>query len=262
MNYKFVLLGSGNVATHLALALHAKGFQLLQIYSRSINHARALADRVEAEATDSLAALRKDADIYIISVKDDAVPAMAAALADANPRAIVVHTAGSVPIQALEVRKARYGVLYPMQTFTRSRDIDFSEVPCFIEGSDSETFETIKTIAGKISSRVVEADSARRKTMHLAAVFASNMVNHCYHLAECILSDAGLDFSLLYPLISETARKAQAMSPFDAQTGPMVRYDHTVMDAQMRMLHDEDMKAIYEVMAKSIHERHALSIKY
>lgn len=251
-----VFLGSGNVATHLALALHAKGYKLLQIYSRSIDHARALAERVGAEAVDDLAAIRKDADMYIISVKDDAIPAMAEALENVNPDAIVVHTAGSVPIQALEVRKKRYGVLYPMQTFTKSRNIDFSEVPCFIEGSDRDTFERICAIASDISSRVVEADSGRRKTMHLAAVFASNMVNHCYHLADCILSDAGLDFALLHPLIAETARKAQTMPPYDAQTGPMVRYDRTVMDAQKRMLHDEDMKEIYDVMARSIHERH------
>ena len=93
--------------------------------------------------------------------------------------------------------------------------------------------------------------------MHLAAVFACNMVNHCYHLAEKILADNNLDFSLLYPLIDETTKKAQLMSPFLAQTGPMIRYDQSVMNVQKAMLHDEDMKELYDVMAKSIHERHS-----
>lgn len=257
MNKRIVVIGSGNVATHLALALYKKGYDILQVYSRQLAHAETLAKRVGGVAVDSIADIVDDADFYFISVKDDAIADIVSSLIIQNSDAVVAHTAGSVPLSVLSSKVAHSAVFYPMQTFTKTRELDFSVIPCFIEASDAETFSKIKVLAESISNRVVEADSARRKTMHLAAVFACNMVNHCYHLAEKILADDNLDFSLLYPLIDETTKKAQLMSPFLAQTGPMIRYDQSVMNAQKAMLHDEDMKELYDVMAKSIHERHS-----
>ena len=258
MDRKTVIIGSGNVATHLALALHGKGDSIVQVYSRSRDNAKALADRVGADAVADTSDIVADADVYIISVKDDAISGIAESLSGRiKATSIVIHTAGSVPLAILSEHITRAAVLYPMQTFTKSRELDFSQIPCFIEATDVETFHIVEGIARSISDKVFAADSDKRKALHLSAVFACNMVNHCYHLAEHILDEAGLDFSLLYPLIAETADKAQAMSPYLAQTGPMVRYDQTVMDRQKAMLHDEDMTEIYEAMARSIHKRHS-----
>ncbi len=259
MERKTVIIGSGNVATHLALALHAKGENIVQVYSRNMANAKALADRVgECSAVSDLADVVADADLYIISVKDDAIENIAEVLANKiKSETIVIHTAGSVPLTILSKHVSRAAVLYPMQTFTKSRELDFSQIPCFLEATDADAFCIVEAMARTISNKVFTADSDKRKALHLSAVFACNMVNHCYHLAEHILDEAGLDFSLLYPLISETADKAQTMSPYLAQTGPMVRYDQTVMDRQKAMLHDEDMKEIYEAMARSIHKRHS-----
>lgn len=258
MDRKTVIIGSGNVATHLALALYGKGESIVQVYSRSLDNAKALADRVGADAVADTSDIVADADVYIISVKDDAIEGIAEALAGKiKTTAVVVHTAGSVPLTILSKHITHAAVLYPMQTFTKSRELDFSKIPCFIEATDAETFHIVEGMARSISDKVFTADSDKRKALHLSAVFACNMVNHCYHLAEHILDEAGLDFSLLYPLIAETADKAQAMSPYLAQTGPMVRYDQTVMDRQKAMLHDDDMTEIYEAMARSIHKRHS-----
>ena len=257
MNKNIVIIGSGNVATHLSLALYKNGENIEQVYSRQIANAEILAERVGGKAVDNIADIKVDADFYFISVKDDAIPNIVANLRIMNPKAIVAHTAGSVALSVLSSKFAHSAVFYPMQTFTKSRELDFSVIPCFIEASDAATLNAVKSLAESISNRVVEADSAKRKTMHLAAVFACNMVNHCYHLAEKILADDNLDFSLLYPLIDETAKKAQLMSPKLAQTGPMIRYDKTVMNAQKAMLHDEDMIELYNIMAKSIHYSHS-----
>lgn len=247
------IIGSGNLATHLSVALHDAGFAIAQIYSPTASHAQRLADRVGAEAVSKAADIMPDADVYVISVKDDAIASVLSSLPAVRRDSVIVHTAGSVHIDILRGHAAHYAVLYPMQTFSLSRDVDFSEIPCFIEASDDYALNAVRGMAESVSRRVVELDSARRRKLHLAAVFASNMTNHCYRLAERILAEDGLDFSLLLPLIGETARKVTEMSPRDAQTGPMVRNDHTVMEAQLSLLHDERMQAIYRLMAESVY---------
>ena len=244
MKKDIVIIGSGNVATHLAQALYEKGENIVQVYSRQLANAELLAKRVGAEATDCLADIVADADIYIISVKDDAIQSVAGALSHVDRDSIVLHTAGSVPLTVLSSKFVNAAILYPMQTFSKTCGLDFSSVPCFVEASNQHTLQKVMLLARSVSTRVVEADSERRKYLHLAAVFACNMANHCYH------------FSLLNPLIAETARKVQNMSPYDAQTGPMVRNDLSVMQAQLSMLKDDDMRALYELMAKSIRRRH------
>ncbi len=152
-----------------------------------------------------------------------------------------------------------YGVLYPMQTFSKDRAVNFREIPCFIEAGDANTLEVIKQLASNISDHVQEVSSDKRKKLHLAAVFACNMVNHCYRLAEKVLEEEDIDFSLYQPLIQETANKVKELSPRKAQTGPMVRYDKTIMDAQIALINDERTRQIYRLMADSIHEDSASS---
>lgn len=258
---RIVIIGSGNVATHLSIALCNAGNNIEQVYSPTLEHAEELAAKLTSnknvcKACSNLHDICTDADIYIFSIKDDALPTVAAEVAHAisHPNAIFLHTAGSVPMDVFQGIAGRYGVIYPMQTFSKNRHVSFKNVPCFIEGNSSETTALIRTLAEDISRSVHEVSSEKRKTLHLAAVFACNLTNHCYRLAEKVLEEDELDFSLFLPLIDETARKVHELSPREAQTGPMVRYDRTVMDRQMAMLNDPRVRQIYQLMADSIHE--------
>lgn len=250
---EIIIIGSGNLATHLALALSAANHRIIQVYSRTEAHARELAERVGSSYTASLEEVRSDADAYILSVKDDALGGLAATLCPRNPSAVFMHTAGSIPMNVFKGYAQHYGVLYPMQTFSKGREVDFSIIPCFIEASDVKTMAVIRTLAESISDKVVEADSERRKKLHLAAVLACNLANHCYRLAERVLEEEETDFGLFLPLIEETARKVRYLSPREAQTGPMVRYDTNVMEMQLSLLPDERTRQIYRLMAESIH---------
>ena len=270
---QIVFLGSGNLATNLSLALKAAGEDIIQIFSRTKENAQALADKLHCDSCTSINDIRTDADVYIFSVKDDALPSLIEQLSQhlnspsgvggASHHPIFLHTAGSVPMSVFSDNtltpnthhpSPNYGVLYPMQTFSKDRAVNFREIPCFIEASDNATLGIIKDMASKISDNVVECSSDKRKKLHLAAVFACNMTNHCYRLAEKVLEEEGIDFSLYQPLIQETANKVRELSPRKAQTGPMVRYDKTIMEAQIALINDERTRQIYRLMADSIHE--------
>lgn len=251
---KIAFIGSGNLATHLSLALKAAGEEIIQVYSRTDAHAKELADKLGCIHTTNLDKIYLNADVYILSVKDDAISQIADSICHKCPHALFVHTAGSVLMDIFKGKANHYGVLYPMQTFSKARPVEFREIPCFIEASDAQSLKTIRSLAERISARVVDCDSEKRKKLHLAAVFACNLTNHCYRLAERLLESEHIDFRLFHPLIEETARKVMTMSPKNAQTGPMVRYDQNVMNMQMSMLPDARTREIYRLMAESIHE--------
>lgn len=251
---RIVFIGSGNLATHLSLALQAVGEDIAQVFSRTKEHAKELAEKLDCDYTANIDEIEKNADIYIFSVKDDAISGIAAAVCKNTSDAVFVHTAGSVPMDVFKDYAMHYGVLYPMQTFSKARRVDFRPIPCFIEGSNEQTLDLIRHLAESISNQVVLADSEKRRKLHLAAVLACNLTNHCYRLAERVLEEAQMDFRLYLPLIDETAKKVSEMSPRDAQTGPMVRYDVNVMNRQLELLSDERTRQIYRLMAESIHE--------
>lgn len=256
---KIVIIGSGNLATQLSLAFKAVGKDVVQVFSRTEEHAKELADKIGCNYTTLTEDIRQDADVYIFSVKDDALSGLVASICHKRPNGLFLHTAGSMPMDIFRGHVSRYGVFYPMQTFSKNRKVDFREIPCFVEGSDEEVLAEIHSMAASISDHVVDCDSEKRKKMHLAAVLACNLTNHCYRLAERLLESEQIDFQLFFPLIEETARKVKDMSPKDAQTGPMVRYDQNVMQMQMSMLSDERTREIYRLMAESIHEDHKSS---
>ena len=241
-NKKIVIAGSGNLATRLALALKKAGWEIVQVYSRTESHASELAHKIGCEFTSELD-----------KVKDDAISDLAGQLCDGRTHAVFLHTAGSVSMDVFMDKAKHYGVLYPMQSFSKTREVDFKEIPCFVEASDDSTLADIKAVADSITDVVKYLDSDKRKRLHLAAVFASNLTNHCYRLAERVLTANGLDFSLMLPLIKETADKVAVMSPHEAQTGPMVRYDTNVMEMQLSLIDDERTRQIYRLMAESIH---------
>ena len=251
---KIAFIGSGNLATHLSMALQMSGADIIQVFSPTASHAKELADKLGCMAVSDIADITTKAEVYILSIKDDALPEVIQTICPRNPEALYIHTAGSIPMNVFEANARRYGVLYPMQTFSKDREVEFKKIPCFIEASDEISLKQIRTLASAVSEHVVDADSHVRRKLHLAAVFACNMVNHCYRLAEKILEEDDIPFSLFLPLIEETAHKVSELSPRDAQTGPMVRNDQKVMQQQMQLINDPLARQIYQLMAESIKE--------
>ena len=250
---KIVIIGSGNLATHLSLALKTAGEEIIQVFSRTDAHAKELAEKLGCSYTTNLDEIDLNADVYILSVKDDAISEITDSICHKCPHALFVHTAGSVPMDIFKGKAYHYGVLYPMQTFSKARKVDFRPIPCFIEASSEDDLATIRPLAESISDHVVDCNSEKRKKLHLAAVFACNLTNHCYRLAERVLQEEDIDWKLYLPLIDETAKKVSEMSPKDAQTGPMVRYDVNVMNRQLALIPDDLTRQIYRLMAESIH---------
>ena len=251
---KIVLLGSGRLATHLGPALYKAGHEVVQVYSRTLESAQALARLTKSEAVTDLQQVVRDADVYICAVKDDVLPTLLPTLCKGREEALFLHSAGSVPMDIFEPYARHYGVLYPMQTFSKERQLDFAEIPVFIEADSATTFSVVETLASSVSANVRPLSSDARRYLHLSAVFACNFVNHCYDLAGTMLEEHGIPFDTLLPLIDETARKVHELSPREAQTGPAVRYDQEVIRRQADMLSGLP-RDIYELMSKSIHEK-------
>ena len=243
------------MATHLAPALDSiEGFRVVQVDSRTPERAETLASELrEATAVTDPNEVLPTADIYIVSLVDDAVGSLSGLLP--SNEALWLHTSGSLPKEILASRSDRYGVLYPLQTFSRDVDVNIGEIPFFIEGSSADVEKEIKELAEKVTSRVFHADEEKRRRMHIAAVFACNFANHLWTIADDILHDEGLTLEVLHPLLCETLRKAIAASPAAGQTGPAVRGDRNVMDRHISLLSPERAE-IYRLMSDSIYDYH------
>ena len=252
--FKVVLLGAGNLATSLGLALVKSGFCVEQVYSRTLEAAQTLANVLNASAVSSLEELSNSADVYFLALKDDALPGVIQQVCRLNPHAVYAHTAGSVPMSVFNNLAVNHGVLYPLQTFSKQKPLVFNTIPCLIEGANAFSQDILWRIAHALSNNVHLASSEDRRVMHLAAVFGCNFVNLCYTLANETLKSRGLDFELLLPLIDETAAKVHRMTPLEAQTGPAVRKDKKVMQGQMQLIDDADRRRLYELMSEMIHK--------
>ena len=251
---KIVLIGAGNLATHLGKALHAAGHDMVQVFSRTMQSAETLASLLDAEPLTDMAQVRDDADVYIFSVKDSALEQLVSQLCGGEKK-VFLHTAGSMPMSVFRGKALHYGVLYPMQTFSKQREVDFCIIPCFIEANDEVALKQIESLAGQISHRVYQLSSEDRKYLHLSAVFACNFANHCYAASQELLQQHGIPFDVMLPLIDETAAKVHGMTPKEAQTGPAVRYDENVIGKQIQLLENQPyFQKIYDCMSKSIHE--------
>ncbi len=246
------LIGSGNVATALALALSEAGVSVRCVFSRSRENAETLAGRLHAEAVCRLQQVPKT-DICIYCVKDDVLPAIAGELGRLQPQALHIHTSGCSSLSVFPREVEKRAVLYPLQTFSKAAPPDFSHIPCFVEAGSAEALLKVTWLARRVSQDVRELTHAARQHLHLAAVFACNFTNHCYAVAESIAKEAGVSFSTLLPLIDETAAKVHRLPPREAQTGPAVRDDRRIMDAHLALLPDDGHRRIYEVMSGDIH---------
>jgi predicted short-subunit dehydrogenase-like oxidoreductase (DUF2520 family) len=248
---KIILIGAGNVATQLGIALSDAGYHISQVYSPTKKSSALLAKKLKATAITDLKKIERDAAVYIIAVKDDAIADVAKKL-HLKDR-IVVHTSGSVSIDVLKNVSKNYGVFYPLLTFTKEKKVDFKTVPFCIEGSNKATSTTLQYFAKSISSNVQLISSEQRKVIHLAAVFACNFSNHMYAIAEGILKKNKLSLDILKPLIEETAMKIRDQSPAKVQTGPAVRGDKKTMEKQLKMLSgSKKLKEIYKLISTDI----------
>ncbi|MFC4721615.1 Rossmann-like and DUF2520 domain-containing protein [Geojedonia litorea] len=246
-----VLIGAGNVATHLYHALNkAKNVDLRQWYNRSLPSIESYKNQVSI--TNNLNDL-VEADVYIIAVSDDAVKPLSIALPFENR--LVVHTSGSVGIHDLD-KKHKRGVLYPLQTFSKSSELDFSNVPICIETLEKEDFKTLSTLAKALGSTYYKINTEQRQTLHLSAVFVNNFTNQLYRVAHEISDAKSIDFDILKPLILETAKKVQHISPYMAQTGPAKRNDKKTIKKHLKLLEHQDHKAIYQLLTNAIKKTH------
>lgn len=241
-----VILGTGNLAMHLFRAfLKSTRAQVVQVVGRNPESLRSFSAHV---ATASDYAFIKDADVYLIAVKDDAINEVSHHLD--GKKGVVVHTSGAIGMDALAPENR--GVFYPLQTFTKGKHIDFEKVPICIEAKEEQSLTLLTSLAHALSPNVHEVDSDQRKKLHLAAVFVNNFTNHLYGIGEEICMKEGLPFDLLKPLILETAEKIQSMSPKEAQTGPARRNDQKSMQDHLKLLDNDKHIALYNLMSEAI----------
>jgi predicted short-subunit dehydrogenase-like oxidoreductase (DUF2520 family) len=244
---KIVLLGSGNVATHLGRALKEANHEIIQVWSRNFEHARVLADNLGAAPVDDISVISPRADVYIISVSDDYIDDVVSAFPYSDK--IIVHTSGSTGLDIPHLS----GVFYPLQTFSKNSNVYFSGIPIAIEGLVPQTETLLFNLAESIGSKPLILNSEQRKALHVAAVFACNFSNHLYSLANEVLESNGLKFDLIRPLIEETAQKVQGKLPAEVQTGPAVRNDRKILDKHIHFLQDNPtLVDLYEKLSQSI----------
>jgi len=248
---KIVLIGSGNLAVHLGPALIKAGHNLLQVVGRTNTSTAKLASKLSCDFTTNPEEISTKADVYIIALSDEAIAGYAKLLP--KTKKLILHTSGSVSSTVLKITGTEYGCIYPLQTFSRNRKVDFSSVPLCLEASTKKSAKQLEKLAGSISKNIHWIPENQRKILHLAAVFANNFGNHLYVIAEGLLQKNGLDFELLRPLIAETAAKIKNNSPQNMQTGPARRGDSGTINKHLALLKNKDqIRRIYEILTKSI----------
>ena len=241
------IIGSGNVAQHLISAFKkAENIEVEQVFARNKNSVSHLIDssKIVSEIFDL-----KEADVYIIAVSDNAIAAVSIQIPFQNK--LVVHTSGSININDLD-DKNRKGVFYPLQTFSKNKSVDFSQIPICLEAQNVADYQMLETVAKSISTVIYAINSEQRKALHVAAVFVNNFVNHLYQIGADICEENKIPFEILKPLIQETAHKIMLLSPNEAQTGPAKREDWQTIAAHLQFLKNENQHNIYQLLTQSI----------
>jgi predicted short-subunit dehydrogenase-like oxidoreductase (DUF2520 family) len=243
---KVSIIGTGNVAYHLAKEFeHSENVELIEIISRStINNDKFLSNKQSTNLS-----FPKDADVYIIAVSDSAIEEVAQDLKTQNK--LVVHTSGGTELHVLH-HHDRKGAFYPLQTFSKLKKVNFSEIPICIEAENENDYKLLEALGLSISNNINRINSKQRKALHVAAVFVCNFVNHLYAIGQEICNQNKVDFKLLQPLILETANKILELSPIDAQTGPAKRNDTQTIAAHLNFLTNENQSLLYKTLTQSI----------
>lgn len=243
-----VILGAGNVAFHLTRALIENTVNVRQIFNRTLERAAEVGEANKIGYTDQISKLEK-AELYIIASSDSAVEELSHYIPFDD--ALVVHTSGSLGTNVLK-GDYRKGVFYPLQTFTKKKNLRYEDVPFFIEAENPEDEEALFKLAQKVSNEVHKVDSVKRLKIHMAAVWVSNFVNHLYYIGNKVCEENGVPFNVLRPLIEETALKVQDMDPYTAQTGPARRQDDIVINKHLEILEDSRLQQLYKLLSDSI----------
>lgn len=249
-----VILGSGNAATHFGKAFQQLGHQIVQIYSKTKANADALAFALQCPGIDDLSQLLPHADLYLIAVADQAIPTVV----DGMPQdinGIVVHCSGASDMAILS-RFKKYGVVYPPQSLSKNKIVDFSLIPFCVEGNDANTTEALLGLARTFSSRSIHCDSQQRLAIHLSSVLVNNFSNILYQFAYELLAEHNLSFDLVKPIILETAEKVQNHIPITVQTGPAIRGDETTQQKHLKFISNKpDLQQIYQLLSHQITKR-------
>src|SRR5665213_1549617 len=217
---KIVIVGSGNVATVLSALIYKAGHEIMQVVSRNVDHAVILASKYNVEGVAMTRPEFAEADLYIIALSDAALSSIDNISALSNK--FLVHTAGSVSMEIFSKISTNYGVLYPLQSLSKSITT-IPKIPFLIEGNSPETRDQLMKFAGTISEEVISANESERLNYHIAAIFTSNFTNHLYAVTEEFCSKERIDFKNLLPLINEVTLRINNNSPYDVQTGPAIR---------------------------------------
>lgn len=253
-SFSIVVVGAGNVATHLGYAFQKAGNNVLQVYSRTEKAAKNLALKLKSSFTTDLKKLEQNADIYILAVRDDAISEILNNVKLQN--GIWLHTSGSISIDTFKGKVSQYGVFYPLQTFTKNKKVNFKNLPVCLEANNERTLTTLQNLATQISENIHFVNSEQRKQLHLAAVFACNFSNYMYTIAEEILNRSNLPLDILKPLILETAGKIKSNSPSQVQTGPAKRKDKKVIGDHLKLLSENPLHLkIYRTLTTGIMEQ-------
>lgn len=255
MSLSFCFIGAGNLATQLAKALQIEGNFISQVYSRTEKSARELGEILSAKYVTEVNSIDRSVDVYFVALKDSALEEVLSQM-DFGDK-LVVHCSGSLPLSILDKHSKNTGVFYPLQTFSKTRNVEFRTIPVFVEANTPENEAILCNLAGQISDTVQLLDSVKRKALHLSAVFACNFVNHLYTVSAEILKSKNIPFEVLKPLILETAQKVQDVMPESAQTGPAVRFDENIISEHLKELEEfSDYRQLYSLLSKSIFEHH------
>jgi predicted short-subunit dehydrogenase-like oxidoreductase (DUF2520 family) len=247
-----VIIGSGNVATHLGNVFKQGGFHIDVVYSRDQHKAAKLANMLGAIPYSQLDLLPTHADLYLIAVKDSAIEEVANKLPLVN--GLVVHTSGTTPLTVLQKHK-HAGVFYPLQSLSKNNPVSITDIPVLIEAKQESDISILESLAKKCGTTSLSITSEDRQIVHLAAIFANNFSNYMYTIAEQILGTKGISIDILKPLILETARKVQHNSPSEVQTGPAIRNDIPTMEMHIKLMEMmPKYRRIYETLSKGIQE--------
>jgi predicted short-subunit dehydrogenase-like oxidoreductase (DUF2520 family) len=250
-NYKIAILGAGNVGYQLSWHLHNAGHQIVQVFGRQMASAKFIGNLMDIPCTDKIDDITSDAEIYLLSVNDDAIQDVARHLQLGDK--VIAHTSGTVPVKILKDASTNYGIFYPLQTLSKNVSVDFGVIPICINASNDFTMKTLKDLALTLTSKVVETNDEKRLAIHIAAVFANNFTNHLFSVSQMILEKSGLSFEIFKPLINETVRKIQNHDPLNVQTGPAVRHDEHTIERHLGFLREDGrFELLYKVLTDDI----------
>lgn len=245
------IVGFGNVGWHLAIALSDAGYEITNIVSRTQQSDNTPSEFIDTSIVKYLSQIREEPDLYLLTVQDSEIDAIAALLSDSDK--IIVHTSGGRDMSVFSDKRDNYGVFYPLQTFTKGSKMSYSEIPFLLEADSKKTENALKGVAEKISGSYRCVGAEERLSLHIAAVFACNFSNHMVNIAEYLLKKDNLDLELIQPLLMQTLKKLDDMSPKEAQTGPAIRNDHHTMNRHLEVLEKEpELKDLYIALSQSI----------